>query len=600
MGKLNAAFWKWFDNSVVRNEDGSPTVLYHGTTKKFDVFQSTKYGHLGFHFGNYDQATKALKNKKADTGSKEGRILKVYLSIQHPLVSTDAGDWSNSYQTWITLNKALKGAFGEYDFALNSIPQEDRMERITLMLEGMGYDGIVYRNRIEGRGESWIAFRPNQIKSVDNDGTWDADDPSIGSNPPIQMKVEFGYAGVDEGFRITGPSGETAIGYAWNADFPNDVSSPSRGELFLVNVPTGERRRGVGKAISIHALELMTERGCKTANMSATSNGGLAIIKSLIREGYISEPLRTSSTGKTEHAILLRGVKGNPLLAQPTKHYGPAMSGVITHPGFHTGSTLSICQPYAQAKVDEFVPDSWGKELQTHVMRDYPVILELDMQGIPFTIDYDAAGWFNDAVKQAIEESEDYDALENYLDFSEPEEDRPENMIQALFYLSGAMPSRAVYSLRDWLQSQSDPYEAFAQIKAKGLPDELLAKVSGQFRYTQDVPSGRIVTVNYIRPVFNYLFPHYDDPNWHHDKIIDRIEGLGYDVVTLANVYEGSEVLTVAKSVNVGPRLFPVEDQRLEFHGTSWRNLMSAAPELKDILPLPPKPFWEYDPNEET
>jgi hypothetical protein len=281
----------------------------------------------------------------------------------------------------------------------------------------------------------------------------------------------------------------------------------------------------------------------------------------------------------------------NPFLAQPTKHCGPAMSGVVTHPGFHTGASMSICQPYAQVKVDEFVPDSWGKELKTHVMRDYPVIVELNMQGLPFTIDYDAARWFNGAVQAAIEESEDFDALENYLDYAETEEETPSSMIEALFYLSGAKPDRAVYNLRDWLRERADPMEAFVKIKKDGIPDELLAQVSGQFRYTQDVPTGRIVAVHYIRPVFNYLFPHYDDQDYHHDKIIERIEAAGYDTVSLENVYDDIEVLTIVKSIDMSQSLFPVENQHIEFHGTSWRNLLSAAPELASILPNPPLPY---------
>lgn len=295
-----------------------------------------------------------------------------------------------------------------------------------------------------------------------------------------------------------------------------------------------------------------------------------------VRNLYIKVLNRTSAT--------------NPFLAQPTAHRGLVMAGVLTHPGFHTGSSLSICQPYAQAKVLDYLPDTWGKELQRHVMRDYPVIVELDMHGLPFEIDYDAANWFNDAVQAAISESEDYDDLYSYLDFAATEEEMPETMIEALFYLSGAKPDRAVYNLRDWLQNQKDPYEAFARVKKDGIPDDLLAQVSGQFRYTQDVPTGRIVAVNYIRPVFDYLFPHYDDPEWHFDKVIERIESLGYDTVTLENVYDGSEVLTVAHRIGM-TKLWREADQRIEFHGTSLSNLLAAAPELEGLLPTPPPPF---------
>jgi hypothetical protein len=143
-----------------------------------------------------------------------------------------------------------------------------------------------------------------------------ADDPRVGSNPfsvpsrnpPEIDGVEYGYAGIREGFKITGPYGETAIGYAYNADFPNDIGSPSRGELFLVNVPEEVRRKGAGKAISIEALKLMTSHGAETVVMHATSVGGQRIIDSLIMDGYISEPIRASSTGKKEYRIHNDGV----------------------------------------------------------------------------------------------------------------------------------------------------------------------------------------------------------------------------------------------------------------------------------------------------
>ena len=294
-------------------------VVYHGTHSKFENFDPRYSFHLGFHFGTLDQAKRRLKTsaKERPLLPRRGdRIIAAYLSIQNPLESQDAGDWVNSYRVWKTLDKATDGAFGEYDFALNEQPVPKRHRLIVSLLKQMGYDGIVYRNQIEGTGESWIAFDPSQIKSIDNDGTWDADDPRVGSNPfsvpsrnpPEIDGVEYGYAGIREGFKITGPYGETAIGYAYSADFPNDIGSPSRGELFLVNVPEEARGRGAGKAISIEALKLMTSHGAETVVMHATSVGGQRIIDSLIMDGYISEPIRASSTGKKEYRIHNDGV----------------------------------------------------------------------------------------------------------------------------------------------------------------------------------------------------------------------------------------------------------------------------------------------------
>ena len=56
--------------------------------------------------------------------------------------------------------------------------------RLRQLLTSKGYDGIVYENTYEGPGDSWIVFRPTQIKSAtSNIGTWDPDDPDIRRNP---------------------------------------------------------------------------------------------------------------------------------------------------------------------------------------------------------------------------------------------------------------------------------------------------------------------------------------------------------------------------------------------------------------------------------
>jgi len=163
-------------------------------------------------------------------------------------------------------------------------------------------NGMPSRATVEWLGIFRALENSEEITDFINDG-------SIPSrNPPEIDGAEYGYAGIREGFKITGPYGETAIGYAYNADFPNDIGSPSRGELFLVNVPEEVRRKGAGKAISIEALKLMTSHGAETVVMHATSVGGQRIIDSLIMDGYISEPIRASSTGKKEYRIHNDGV----------------------------------------------------------------------------------------------------------------------------------------------------------------------------------------------------------------------------------------------------------------------------------------------------
>lgn len=188
--KFNAAFWKWFGKSHVVDSKGSPLVVFHGTYEDFFRFDPKKSEHFGFHFGTYDQALARCRSavseriEQPDPGV-DPNILAVYLSIQNPLRMTDIGDWRNSYNLWTHLDKATHGILGPYDtLKMNRIPVGRRHAKVMRALEELGYDGIVYKNRIEGRGESWIAFHPEQIKSAAaNDGTWDIADPDIGSNP---------------------------------------------------------------------------------------------------------------------------------------------------------------------------------------------------------------------------------------------------------------------------------------------------------------------------------------------------------------------------------------------------------------------------------
>ena len=57
-------------------------------------------------------------------------------------------------------------------------------QTLTQLLQGNGYDGVVvydpdHTEHNDKRVTEIVAFEPTQIKSVDNDGTWDDDDPSM-------------------------------------------------------------------------------------------------------------------------------------------------------------------------------------------------------------------------------------------------------------------------------------------------------------------------------------------------------------------------------------------------------------------------------------
>lgn len=189
--KFNKAFWKWFGDSKVVDKHGDPLVVYHGTREKFDQFRRVDDADFGFHFGSLDQAETRLERTAKHYRGKPGRILSVFLSIQNPLRTKDAINWGNAYAVWKVVDRATKGALGEFDFTnLDETAGENGLMLIGSDLRNLGYDGIVYKNGVEGDGDSWIAFRASQIKSAkDNDGTWDSGDSNMRSNP--YDRVEF-------------------------------------------------------------------------------------------------------------------------------------------------------------------------------------------------------------------------------------------------------------------------------------------------------------------------------------------------------------------------------------------------------------------------
>lgn len=163
------AFKEWFgdwendaDNaSKIVDENGEPMVVYHGTIKKFNAFETSSHG---MHFGTIKSAQERLADKRIELrSSAKGNILSVFLNIRNPEETLDQ-DASWGYEVKYA---KLRGA-----------------------------DGLTYTNRWEDNGStSYVAFSPNQIKSATNNvGTFDKNSDNIELlTNPINGKI-LGYA----------------------------------------------------------------------------------------------------------------------------------------------------------------------------------------------------------------------------------------------------------------------------------------------------------------------------------------------------------------------------------------------------------------------
>ena len=158
-------FIKWFgdwindpDNaSVVRDENGEPKPVKHGTPNKdFYSFDSSKSGTTtdagwlgqGFYFyGN--NSTYAEQYAGAD-----GRVLETFLNVRNPYFITDS--------------------------ETENLAEEDSPEasaEFTKDVKEDGYDGVFYNGDLN---EEWCVFDPNQIKSAtDNNGDFSTNDDDI-------------------------------------------------------------------------------------------------------------------------------------------------------------------------------------------------------------------------------------------------------------------------------------------------------------------------------------------------------------------------------------------------------------------------------------
>ena len=208
-------FMRWFAGSVIRNPDGTPRVMYHGTIAidEFTVFQP-RSDQLGVHFGTLCQVdeftTGAMDYETAY--SKDRAILKryrprsipVYLAIKNPLRLEDPNHWSAGNVAKQLFNRGVITAKDKHTIDAidagydnekrRTVPWQQQnadIKAVSALIERAGYDGIVYFNETEStcfdpdtderiHEDSYIILRPTQVKSaIGNKGDFSSTNPDI-------------------------------------------------------------------------------------------------------------------------------------------------------------------------------------------------------------------------------------------------------------------------------------------------------------------------------------------------------------------------------------------------------------------------------------
>lgn len=219
------AFKQWFGNSKVVDENGAPLAVYHGTGATIGDDFSFDYGFVGKNgsaegYGFYFTSDKSVADGYQKKG---GSVVSTYLSMQKPMplkqkpfgksvlkkilkrvveneivkCPDEVADYKDSFlsnyaDTYsMSFDRALDVASSMVndgsDTALDQIADianvsGDKQGVFAAVRDVTGYDGV-FSNGYGGRGAEggkiYVAWFPEQIKSVYNRGTWDGNDPRI-------------------------------------------------------------------------------------------------------------------------------------------------------------------------------------------------------------------------------------------------------------------------------------------------------------------------------------------------------------------------------------------------------------------------------------
>ncbi len=223
-GPDGSAFEKWFGDSKVVDEDGKPMMVYHGTGANIDddfAFDPKYIGATGAAEGYGFYFTTDKATAEGYQGRDGGSLTQVYLSIKKPMpvnhkgfsahqlgkiidrmidAEISLGETDDYKDTFVSnyvdtysvsrataVREVARIVFDSSDSAIDQIAElgnvsGDKVATHAAVLDVTGFDGIVsdgYGGQGQAGGTIYVAWFPEQIKSVNNVGSYNQNDPRI-------------------------------------------------------------------------------------------------------------------------------------------------------------------------------------------------------------------------------------------------------------------------------------------------------------------------------------------------------------------------------------------------------------------------------------
>lgn len=278
--------------------------------------------------------------------------------------------------------------------------------------------------------------------------------------------------------------------------------------------------------------------------------------------------------------------------------------GTETHPGFHTTGSFDIAASYAISKV--YANHTHEDENEVWYVDDYPVVIEIDMEGLTKELDYDAINFVQDHLTTALDEfGREFDVEEMDDDELERELESFAEGLEREIRIDSPLDAIGEYSFSHFetplypLLSLPNTTEVVRNYFITGeIPAEALMQVTDQYRYTTDVDERRLKKVSYVAPVAGEMATWGDDETSNEER---EKEYPGFNILWEDDVYSGTVNFEnkVIWEGDLGEVLYPGQisfpfaedvEPEIEYHGTTYNRLLSAVPQLASVLPRPPTP----------